>query len=122
MRGMMLAGIALTAGVLTMSDAAIADEPKDEKKEKKDPANKESYDEKVTVKQLASGKFLNPVENVPAFRGEIKDKMVFYIKPLASNSEAPKGSEITDKDGVVYVSEKVSKASTFHIVYVTKKP
>jgi hypothetical protein len=110
----------LTMGALVMSDAANADEPK--KDEKKSPADKASYTEKVTVRQWADSKFLNPVKDVPAYMGEIKGATVVYTKPPAGNAETPKGSEITLADGTVYVVDKVTKAREYHINYVTKKP
>lgn len=90
--------------------------------EKKSPADKTSYTEKVTVKHWTGDKFLTPSDNIPAFRTEIKEQTVFYTKPRTSNSHSPKGSEITDDKGVTWVVSKVSKGTTFHINYVTKKP
>jgi hypothetical protein len=120
MRSILLAFLFITSGALAMSQVATGDEKKADEKPKS-PADKANYTEKVTVKKWASSMFLNPVEGVPAFRGEIKGKTVFYTRPPASNAHSPKGSEITDKDGVTWVVSDVSVASTYRINYVTKK-
>ena len=90
--------------------------------EKKSPSKKESYDEVVTVRHWTGKIFLNPVENVLMFRGEIDKKTVFYTMPKGGNDKSPKGSEITDKDGEVWIVDKVTADRLYHINYVTKKP
>lgn len=89
-------------GVLTMQ--ATADEPKKDEPKPKDPAKLESYDEKVTVRRLNGKVFLKPVKDVPAYRMDKKGGgIVFTTWTRANDAESPKGSEITDKDGNVYV-------------------
>ena len=112
---MRLIPLLFTLGTLAMS-TAVADD------KKRDPQKAESYDEVVTVRQWYGGKFLNPVKDQPAYRGENGGKMVFYTKPQADNAKTPKGSEITDKDGTVYVVEKAIEGSDFWINYVKPKP
>jgi hypothetical protein len=105
--------------------AAIADQAKEDPPKLRpwNPQYTLSYDEKVTVRQWYGQKFLNPVSNVSAHRGQIEGKLVIYTRPRAGNDKTPKGSEITDKDGNVYVVDSVAggQLSTFHINYVTPK-
>lgn len=91
--------------------------------EKKDGAKKESYDEMVSIRPWTGSKFNNPIKDIPAFRGQIKDKMVFYTQKT-TDLDLKKGSEIIDKDGVAYVVDNAKKSAgnfSFHLVYVTKK-
>lgn len=108
--------LAFLLGALAMSDTATGDD------KKANPQDKESYTEKATVKQWVAGekKFGPPVKDVPAFVGEIKGQMVIYTRPKAESAYSPKGSEIAIGE-TVYVVDRVSKASSYHINYVTKK-
>jgi hypothetical protein len=119
----MLAGFALATGALIMSDTATAaDEPK--KEEKKDPTKDASYDEKVSVRRFVNGKLLtNPAKDVPAFRLEKGGALKFYTK--AKTAATPTvGTEITDKDGTVFVVERVVENGGlgFHMSEVKAKP
>ncbi|VTR95214.1 unnamed protein product [Gemmata massiliana] len=49
--------------------------------ERKDRSDPKSYDEPVTVRHKIGTKFLNPGEQVPAFRGAIQEKVVFFTRP-----------------------------------------
>lgn len=123
----MRAGI-ITCAALTLALGAVmseqatapADEPK--KEEKKFVAtDKDTYDEKVTVRKWDGSKFLNPVKDILAHRGEISGKPVYWTMPRAGNSETPKGSEIVAADGTVWVVEITKPSGQFTINYVKKK-
>lgn len=106
-----------------MSDSSlIADEPK---KDPPSPTKKEAYTEIVTVKKRVGDRFLNPVEGVPALWGDIKGKTVVYTRPKADDATATRGTEITDKGGVVWVVSDSKSTSpsgfTYWINYVEKK-
>lgn len=47
--------------------------------------------------------------------------MVIFTMPAAANVQTPKGSEITDKGGNVYVVEKVTEGSVYYTNYVKLK-
>lgn len=120
-QGMMMAVLFLLTGALTMTDTATAD---DKKEEKKSPSKKESYDEKVTIKEWAGDKFGDPRDDVPAFRTEISGKTVIYIAPKPG-IKSPVKSEIIDAKGDVWVvteSKRSSDNFTHYLNYVTKKP
>lgn len=121
MRAMMWAGTLL--GALVMS-AGTAQEKKDEKKEMPDPGKKESYKDKVTVREWAGDKFGPPIKDVPAFYWEQKDgKLAIWIWTAGTTAKAPKGSEITDqKTGDVWVVTSATKGQANWLCYGTKKP
>lgn len=114
MRGIFWVLLFTTFGALAMPATIDA-------QEKKSPADKDSYTDKMTVKQWNGAKFFMPVEDVPAFRTEIKGKPVIYTKPSSDTAKSPKGSEITDKDGVVWVVTESKPGSGYQLNYVTKK-
>jgi hypothetical protein len=113
MRAVLLSLFAL--GVFAMPAVA------DDKKDPKSPADLESYDERITVRKWDGKKFLNPIKDQPAYRGEISGKMVIYTKPTAGNVKTPKGSEIIDKDGNVFVVESTRESPDYWINYVKPK-
>lgn len=90
----------LATGALTMSNA-IADD------KKFDPSDQNTYDEKVTVRKHDGKKLLNAVKDVPAHRAEVKGQLVMYVLTIAGNAELTQDSEVTDKDGKVYVVTKI---------------
>ena len=114
--------LTILIGAIAMSEtAAVADDKKEPPKKKPNSDKKESYDEKVSVREFIGGKLINPIKDVPMFRWEISGKPVMYL----ITSKAPKGSEITDKDGVVWVvteSNKIGTNFTHTICGVMKKP
>jgi hypothetical protein len=103
MRGTMTAVLFLiTCGALAMShDVLTADD------KKKEPAKREPkapYTEFVTFRPFASGRLLNPLEDVSAYRVKDGDgKDVIRVRRGEINGPPARGAEITDKDGKVYV-------------------
>jgi ABC-type molybdate transport system substrate-binding protein len=101
---------------------AMSDAIADEKKEKPDLSKKESFTEKVTVREFAGGMLLNPVKDVPAAYWEVEGKRVIYI--LAAS--CGKGSEVTDqKTGDVWIVDSATKGTrnfTYILCEVKKKP
>src|SRR5678809_61269 len=113
---MMLAGF--LTGAIAMSDAAVANGTVE-------PQKKDKPTEKVTLRQWLpkQGKFVKPTENVDAFRKTIREMETIVLvgqRAALGGGPTPK-SEITDKDGVVYVVDKVSGGGGQFICYVTKK-
>ncbi|AMV23780.1 hypothetical protein VT84_05165 [Gemmata sp. SH-PL17] len=92
--------------------------------EKKNPSKDESYDEKVSVRKWNGKIFIKPVENVPMYRKTDKDGVVkmWTKSQLATDGNPDKGSELTDKDGAVWIVKKISKGAEFHVCTVEKKP
>lgn len=124
MRPVILA-LTFTLGALAMSDTATIGDDKEEKKEdKKSPAKKESYDEKVTIRPWDGKEFKKPIEGVLAYRKVDKDGVTrFWTWPVPATTGNPsKGAEIIDKDGVVWVVEVTEKGSTAFVSTVKKKP
>jgi hypothetical protein len=96
----MFLALAFTLGALVVSEQAVADEPKKEGDE---------YNEKVTIRQLtSSGPSTEAIKDVPAFRREKGKELWFYTKALVG-ATPNKGTEITDKDGNVYVVQNVNE-------------
>ena len=130
MRTMMPAALLFACGVLTMSETATQ-APADDKKEKKEkefpPLKKGEvkFDEKVTVrvaggdnKPIASTK-----ENVGALRFSSNKGKAFYLSTKDFGAAAiPKGSEVVDEDGFVYVVESNPNTAMNRLVYVKRKP
>lgn len=109
----------MLAFLLVLTGAAQADE-----KKSPDPRKKESYTDKVTVRQWAGDKFIDPRDTV-AFKGEFKDAPVLYVYTTNTSINPVAKSEITDKDGVVWVVSKSVETTdnfTFYRCHVTKKP
>ncbi len=111
---MMTAGFAILLGV-TMSDA-VAEEPK-----LPDLKTKDSFAERMTLREFGGGMLLNPVKDVPAVYGEVEGKKMLWVATPA----CPKGSELTDqKTGDVYTVDKSTKGKynfTFHACYISPK-
>ena len=103
-----------TLGAVFLPNIAIADE-------KKSPSNPKDYDLKCTVRHWDGKKFLKPIPNQPAMKGELEGKMVIYTMPQGINVRTPKGSEITIGDGT-YVVERAVEGSAYHTSYVKLKP
>lgn len=105
MRAIPLAVLFLAAGALTMT-ATVSDAGQD-KKEAKKP--RDGYDELVTVKPWSppDKRFNNPWENVSAKRNKTKDGKEEFLLSLKDAGESPAvKSEITDKDGSLYIVTK----------------
>ncbi len=101
-------------------DGTTTDEPK-----KPHCGKRESYTEKVTVRAWEHDHFITPVKDVPAFRWEIDGLPVFYVWTAGNGASAPKGSEITDQDGTVWIVGKSLNSGTGNtgrLCYVTQKP
>ncbi len=110
-------GVFTLLGALTVSDIAIADEPK-----KQD----ETHPERITVRvwDRQGKKFLDGVA-VNARREDGKDGTVFWFisnRVIADYSKPTKGSEITDAKGNVYVSRNVLLADVETKAVTTQKP
>ena len=107
---------------------ATADDKKDDKKEL--PPLKPPYTERVTVKRWTNSdkKFLNPNENIEAYRDKSKDgKDRIYLKAGSMMGCVPGGpvevkTEITDKDGKVFVVTNMVHVGKTYLCYVTEKP
>lgn len=102
-----------------MSESAVAQD-----KKAPDPKKDESWDEKVSVRCFESGMLsTQSLPNVGAFRFEKDGSLKFYTKAKAGAMPA-KGAEITDKDGRVYVVEKVVSYNGpgYHLSTVKPKP
>jgi hypothetical protein len=114
--------LALLLGATLVSATALAQEKKEEKK-LPDPTKKESYTEKVSVRRLEGGALGNALPDVPAFRFEKDGAVKFYTHALPGGTPN-KGTEITDKDGAVYVVESVFNQPRlgFHVSTVKPKP
>jgi hypothetical protein len=115
----MFLALTFALGAFTMT-TADAQEKKDEKK-LPDLNKKESYDEKVTVREKAGDKLGPPVKDVPMYRTEVKGEIVMWV----ITSKAPKGSEITDKDGITFIVNSSTKTTgnfTISLCKVSKKP
>ena len=122
MRAMMLTGLFLALGGITVSDVAIAQEPKKEEKKKKPKLDdKASYTDPVTVRTKTSTGFGTGAKTV-AVMWEIEGKPVVYLWIGMSAVKPLKGSEITDKNGAVFVIDKATRVSPFWDCKVTKKP
>jgi hypothetical protein len=124
MRALLFLAFTFTLGAFAMSQQAVADDKKKEElwpAVKRDTSKKESYDERVTVRQWDGKKFISPVENVPAYKSNVGGKNVVYTRPTASNDKATVSSEITFADGSVYVVQKVEEGRLLYMSYVTKK-
>ncbi|MDY3559300.1 hypothetical protein R5W23_000274, partial [Gemmata sp. JC673] len=101
---------------------ATAQEPKkDEKKPPFAPGEPDTYTQLVTVRKMASNKKLaNPVKNVRAEWVVMPNgAKVVYTHSFLTDTTV--GSEITDKDGVVWVVEKAVKGTAHYQNYVKKK-
>lgn len=106
----------LITGAMTMSDEAYG-------QEKKDPTKPDSFDEVVSVRFWDGAKFIKPVDDVRAFRHTDKGGVLwFWTQQNGTTAGNPgKGSELTDKDGKVYVCEKATKSNGFTICTVKPK-
>jgi hypothetical protein len=113
-----LVGLLALTGAATMSTATAQ-----EKKEPRDPKKAESYDEKVAVRSWDGRKFAAPVKDVPAFRGTDRDgKPCIWTRAHgATHGNPTKGSELIDKDGVVWIVGAAFKNQWCTICEVHKK-
>lgn len=100
----------IRAALLTLFVAALADDAKKEKP-KVDPR----FDEVVTLRRFIPGnkdkdgkplEYLNPQENIPAFRQVVKDETRFHLTTPAIKFN-PK-SEVIDAAGNVWEATKVT--------------
>lgn len=112
---------ALLFGAITMSEA-VADDKKKEEPKVPDLKTKDSFTEKMTLREFGGGMLLNPVKDVPAVYGELEGKKVAWV--IAP--KCPKGSELTDqKTGDVFTVETSTMGKynfAFHLCYIKKKP
>lgn len=121
--------LSLALGVLVMG-AVQADPPKPKGRL---PDLKAPFTEVVHVKQWSGQKEFEWYKNEPdanAYRAEVKGETQFRLSPegfgLNGGKLLPK-SEITDKDGVVWVVTKFSgpherRGYSEYVAVVTKKP
>jgi hypothetical protein len=116
MRAFMLLAFLTITGGLAMSEQVAGDD-------RKNPAwtKREAYDEKVTVREKVGDKFIPPIKDVPACRGELKGKPVIWVWWAGTTAKTPKGSEIIDKDGVTWVVTESKRGTTQDLCYVAKK-
>ncbi|MDY3554756.1 hypothetical protein R5W24_003885 [Gemmata sp. JC717] len=124
MRASLALALAVTLGALTMTDSThvTAQEPKkDEKKPRLEPGNPNTYTQLVSIRVMTSNKkLINPVKNVRAEWAILPSgKQVIYTESVLTDTTV--GSEITDKDGVVWVVEKAVKGTSHYLNYARKK-
>jgi hypothetical protein len=108
---------------------SMADDPNQQEKPKpKEIPLKAPYDERVEIKvwqTLAGGKkvFLSPYPGVPAYRKTAKDGtlMIYLSNAAGTNTHPTIGTELTDKDGVVWLVKKVQGMGPY-VCDVEKKP
>lgn len=87
-----------------------------------DPGKKDTYEEKVVVREKAGDKLGPPIENVPMHRKDVKGAVAMWVWTAGTTAKVPKGSELTDKDGVVWVVESTQGAAPSYVCKVAKKP
>jgi hypothetical protein len=104
-------------GVLAMGKAKTQ-----EKKQEELTENGRTFNEKVTVRVWKESQkmFLNPVADQWAVRKDTKKGLMFDLRGGSTNTTPLKGSEITDKDGNVYVCDEV-EAPPFGCFVTLKK-
>lgn len=114
MRALLLLCV-FSLGVCVMSTA--------EAQEKK-PSKAESYDEKCTVRAFNGEIYIKPAQNIAMYRvTDAQGKQRFYVQSkLIDSNQFKSQSEITDKDGVVWIVDEVKSNSTYYLCYVRKKP
>lgn len=119
MRTAMMSAGFLLAGAMLMNATVDGQDKKDEKVDPKWP-------DKVAVRRWdAQGKqFLPEIKDVKAKYKELgkEDKTPVWQLRTANLPAPTAGTEITDKDGVVWVTTKVVHNDEYSTCYVTKKP
>jgi hypothetical protein len=126
MRTKILAALFLfSMGVMIVNDMATAQDKKDEKKP--NPRKDEMPPEKVSLRvwDKQRGQFLKAQDEIDATRkDDAKRGTVFYLSGrgvIPVTGHATVGSEITDKDGKVYVVNKATKGTNLYVCDTSPK-
>jgi hypothetical protein len=123
---MMQAVLATALGAFVMSDTqtATADDKKKAEPKIPDLKTKDSFTEKLTLREKVSDPtvvFGPQVKDVPAVYGEVEGKKVVWV----ITPSCPKGSELTDqKTGDVFTVETTSRGRSnfaYHVCYISPK-